>query len=80
MTATPYIPRKLQLYGLRDAHVRPFVSTGKRADGSMSSFRVDPRTAWTDYPSLELCAGNSWSALTLDIDGPSTELCCESDL
>ena len=61
-------PPKVRRYGLRDAHVRPLVSRGKRGGVFGSSFRVAPAEAW-EFPSLELRAGNTWPALILDCDG-----------
>ena len=43
-------------------------TAGRMAQGQ--SFRVHARKAW-GYPSLELRAGNSWPAVTLDCDVPS---------
>ena len=64
-----YAPAKVIRHGLRDAHTRPLVSHGKRADGTHGkSFRVAPSAAW-DYAEIELRAGNSWPALIFDCDG-----------
>ena len=52
-------------HGLKDAHLWPQVARRKG-----ESFRVHARNAWS-YPSLELRAGNSWPAVTLDCDVPS---------
>ena len=60
-----FAPAIVREHGLRDAHVQPLVS---RTRGE--SFRVHARHAW-GYPSLELRAGNSWPALTLDCDLPT---------
>ena len=66
-------PPKVRRYGLRDAHVRPLVSCGKRGGVFGSSFRVAPAEAW-DYPSIELRAGNSWPVIILDCDGGDATL------
>ena len=60
-----YAPTIIRRHGLREAHVRPLVSKLRG-----ESFRVHAREAW-GYPSLELRAGNSWPALTLDCDQPA---------
>ena len=64
-----HAPEKVIRHGLRDAHVRPLVSHGKRADGTHGpTFRVPAHEAWA-YPSIELRAANSWPALIFDCDG-----------
>ena len=64
-----YAPLKVRRHGLRDAHTRPLVSWGKRADGTHgASFRVPASAAW-DFPEIELRTGNSWPALIFDCDG-----------
>ena len=60
-----YAPAIVREHGLRDAHTHPLVARRKG-----QSFRVHARNAWS-YPSLELRAGNSWPAVTLDCDVPS---------
>ena len=60
-----YAPAIVREHGLRDAHLRPLVARHKG-----QSFRVHAREAW-GYPSLELRAGNSWPAVTLDCDLPT---------
>ena len=60
-----FAPAVVREHGLRDAHIQPLVSRRKG-----SSFRVHARHAW-GYPSLELRAGNSWPAVTLDCDLPT---------
>ena len=60
-----YAPRIVREHGLKDAHLWPQVARRKG-----ESFRVHARNAWS-YPSLELRAGNSWPAVTLDCDVPS---------
>ena len=61
-------PLKVREHGLRDAHSRPLVSSGKRDGVFGVSFRVAPWAAW-HFPSLELRAENSYPALILDFDG-----------
>ena len=64
-----YAPAKVLRHGLRDAHVWPLVSHGKRADGTHGpTFRVPACNAW-DYAELELRAANSWPAMVFDCDG-----------
>ena len=60
-----FAPAVVREHGLRDAHIQPLVSRHKG-----ESFRVHARKAW-GYPSLELRAGNSWPAVTLDCDLPT---------
>ena len=60
-----YAPAIVREHGLRDAHLQPLVAWRKG-----QSFRVHARKAW-GYPSLELRAGNSWPAVTLDCDLPT---------
>ena len=60
-----YVPAIVREHGLRDAHIQPLVARRKG-----QSFRVHARKAW-GYPSLELRAGNSWPAVTLDCDLPT---------
>ena len=60
-----YAPAIVREHGLRDAHLRPLVARHKG-----QSFRVHAPEAW-GYPSLELRAGNSWPAVTLDCDLPT---------
>ena len=60
-----YAPDIVRRHGLRDAHIQPLVARRKG-----ESFRVHARDAW-GYPSLELRAGNSWPAVTLDCDMPT---------
>ena len=60
-----YAPAVVRDHGLRDTHIQPLVARHKG-----ESFRVHARHAWT-FPSLELRAGNSWPAVTLDYDEPS---------
>ena len=60
-----YAPRIIREHGLRDAHLQPLVAWRKG-----QSFRVHASKAW-GYPSLELRAGNSWPAVTLDCDMPT---------
>ena len=60
-----YAPDIVRRHGLRDAHIQPLVARHKG-----ESFRVHARDAW-GYPSLELRAGNSWPAVTLDCDMPT---------
>lgn len=64
------VPAKVRAYGLRDAHSRPLVSTGKQGGEFAGSFRVPTKTAWGKFPSLELRAANSYPAIHLDCDGP----------
>ena len=60
-----FVPSIVREHGLRDAHLRPLVARRKG-----QSFRVHARDAW-GFPSLELRAGNSWPAVTLDCDLPT---------
>ena len=60
-----FAPAIVREHGLKDAHIQPLVARHKG-----ESFRVHARHAWK-YPSLELRAGNSWPAVTLDCDEPS---------
>ena len=60
-----YAPAIVRRHGLRDTHIQPLVARHKG-----ESFRVHAREAWR-YPSIELRAGNSWPALTLDCDLPA---------
>ena len=60
-----YAPAIVREHGLRDAHLQPLVAWRKG-----QSFRVHARDAWR-FPSLELRAGNSWPAITLDCDMPN---------
>ena len=66
-------PPKVRAHGLRDAHVRPLVSRGKRGGVFGGSFRVAPWDAW-NFPSIELRAGNSWPVIILDCDGGDATL------
>ena len=61
-------PIKVREHGLRDAHSRPLVSSGKIGGEFGVSFRVAPWAAW-HFPSLELRAENTYPALILDFDG-----------
>ena len=60
-----FAPAIVREHGLRDAHLQPLVAWHKG-----QSFRVHASKAW-GYPSLELRAGNSWPAVTLDCDLPT---------
>ena len=60
-----FAPAIVREHGLKDAHIQPLVARHKG-----ESFRVHARHAWK-FPSLELRAGNSWPAVTLDCDTPS---------
>ena len=60
-----FAPAIVREHGLRDAHLQPLVAWRKG-----QSFRVHASKAW-GYPSLELRAGNSWPAVTLDCDLPT---------
>ena len=60
-----FAPAIVREHGLKDAHLQPLVAWRKG-----QSFRVHARKAWR-YPSLELRAGNSWPAVTLDCDMPT---------
>ena len=60
-----FAPAIVREHGLRDAHLQPLVAWQKG-----QSFRVHASKAW-GYPSLELRAGNSWPAVTLDCDLPT---------
>ena len=71
--AIDHAPPKVRRYGLRDAHVRPLVSHGKRGGVFGGSFRVAPWEAW-DFPSIELRAANTWTAIILDLDGRETSM------
>ena len=62
-----FAPSELLAVGLADAHTRPLVSPGKRADGSMRSWRTSPDRAW-GYPLLEWGrTATSTAALILDL-------------
>ena len=67
--AIDYVPQKLRDHGLRDAHTFPLVSpnTGKVE----RSFRQPASVAWR-FPRIELRAGNSFPAITVDCDGPQS--------
>ena len=58
---------------LVEMHRRPAVSRGRRPDGSFGPvIRVAPRTAFADYPEMQLgSTGASCTALLLDIDRPT---------
>ena len=60
-----FAPAIVREHDLKDAHLQPLVAWRKG-----QSFRVHARKAWR-YPSLELRAGNSWPAVTLDCDMPT---------
>ena len=64
--ALDYAPQDLRDHGLRDAHAYPLVSpdVGK----VRHSFRQPASVAWT-FPRVEMRAGNSFPAITLDCDG-----------
>ena len=63
-----FAPSELLAVGLSDAHTRPLVSDGKRADGSMASWRTTPGEAW-EFPLLEWGrTATSTAALILDLD------------
>ena len=63
-----FAPSELLAVGLADAHTRPLVSPGKRADGSLRSWRTSPDRAW-GYPLLEWGrTATSTAALILDCD------------
>ena len=58
---------------LVEMHRRPAVSRGRRPDGGFGPvIRVAPRTAFADYPEMQLgSTGASCTALLLDIDRPT---------
>ena len=62
-----WVPEKVKVHGLRDAHPRPLVSLGKRNGIYQGSFRVAPAEAW-GFPEIELRAGNTFPQLILDLD------------
>ena len=64
--ALDYAPQDLRDHGLRDAHTFPLVSpdVGK----VRHSFRQPASVAW-GFPRVEMRAGNSHPAITLDCDG-----------
>ena len=65
--AIDYAPMRVRKHGLRETHMYPLVSDGKRK-GQFSSFRVHASEAWR-HKSLELRSANSFSCLILYLDG-----------
>ena len=63
-----WVPEKVKVHGLRDAHSWPLVSWGKARGIYRGSFRVSPAAAW-GFPQIELRTGNSWPSIVLDVDG-----------
>ena len=63
-----FAPEIVRKHGLREFHASPYVSYGKRADGSWgSTFRVSAEAAW-EYPEIELKTANSCPVLVFDCD------------
>ena len=65
--AINFAPMRVRKHGLRETHMYPLVSDGKRK-GQFSSFRVHASEAW-EHKSIELRSANSFSCLILDLDG-----------
>ena len=63
-----FAPQIVREHGLTEFHAAPFVSHGRRADGSWAgTYRVSPEAAW-EYPEIELRTPNSCPVLLFDCD------------
>ena len=63
-----FAPEIVRKHGLREFHTSPYVSYGRRPDGSWgSTFRVSAQAAW-QYPEIELRTANSCPVLVFDCD------------
>ena len=66
-----FVPPKVRGHGLREAHTHPLVSPGKRADGTMSLYRVPAIVAWRRrrrFHHIELNTPTSYPLLAFDVD------------
>ena len=63
-----FAPEIVRKHGLKEFHISPSVSYGKRADGTWgSTFRVSALAAW-QFPEIELRTENSCPVLLFDCD------------
>ena len=63
-----FAPEIVRRHGLREFHTSPYVSHGKRPDGSWGSiYRVPAEAAW-QYPEIELRTPLSCPVLLFDCD------------
>ena len=63
-----FAPQIVREHGLHEFHVSPYVSYGRRADGTWgSTFRVSAQAAW-EYPEIQLKTENSCPVLVFDCD------------
>jgi len=63
-----FAPEIVRRHGLREFHTSPYVSQGKRSDGSWgATYRVSAEAAW-QYPEIELRTPTSCPVLVLDCD------------
>ena len=68
-----FAPEIIRRHGLTEFHAAPFVSHGRRADGSWAgTYRVSPEAAW-EYPEIELRTPNSCPVLLFDCDQGSAD-------
>ena len=63
-----FAPEIVREHGLQEFHAAPYVSPGRRADGSWGgTYRVSAEMAW-EYPEIELKTENSCPVLLFDCD------------
>ena len=63
-----FAPEIVRKHGLSEFHAAPFVSQGRRPDGSWGgTYRVPAQAAW-QYPEIELRTANSCPVLLFDCD------------
>ena len=68
-----FAPEIVRKHGLSEFHAAPYVSHGRRSDGSWSgTYRVSAEMAWT-YPEIELRTANSCPVLVFDCDQGSAD-------
>ena len=68
-----FAPPIVRKHGLSEFHAAPYVSHGRRPDGTWAgTYRVSPQTAW-EYPEIELRTPNSCPVLLFDCDQGSAD-------
>ena len=68
-----FAPEIVRKHGLSEFHAAPYVSQGRRPDGSWGgTYRVPAQAAW-QYPEIELRTANSWPVLLFDCDKGSAD-------
>ena len=68
-----FAPEIVRKHGLSEFHAAPYVSQGRRPDGSWGgTYRVPAQAAW-QYPEIELRTANSCPVLLFDCDKGSAD-------